>query len=58
MKEIDSINELKHVIKTWKPDLRSCSVKCIYKILNTCSQQKNPQKTKKKHICIKKYIYV
>ena len=24
MKEIDSINEFKHVIKTWKPDLCSC----------------------------------
>ena len=24
MKEIDSINEFKYVIKTWKPDLCSC----------------------------------
>ena len=24
MKEVDSVNEFKHVIKTWKPDLCSC----------------------------------
>ena len=24
MKKIDTINEFKHVIKTWKPDLCSC----------------------------------
>ena len=24
IKELDSINEFKHVIKTWKPDLRLC----------------------------------
>ena len=30
MKEIDSINEFKHVIKTWKPHLCSCRVCKIY----------------------------
>ena len=27
MKKIDSINEFKHVIKTWKPDLKSLFTK-------------------------------
>ena len=30
MKKIDSINEFKHVIKTWKPDLCSCRVCKVY----------------------------
>ena len=30
MKEIDSIDEFKHVIKTWKPDLRSCRLCKVY----------------------------
>ena len=30
MKEIDSINEIKHVIKTWKPDLCSCRLCKVY----------------------------
>ena len=30
MKEIDSINEFKHVIKTWKPDLCSCRLCKVY----------------------------
>ena len=30
MKEIDSINEFKHVIKTWKPDLCSCRFCKVY----------------------------
>ena len=30
MKEIDSINEFKHVIKTWKPDLCSCKLCKVY----------------------------
>ena len=30
MKEIDSINEFKHVIKTWKPDLSSCRLCKVY----------------------------
>ena len=30
MKEIDSINEFKHVIKTWKPDLCSCRLSKVY----------------------------
>ena len=30
MKKIDSINEFKHVIKTWKPDLYSCRVCKVY----------------------------
>ena len=41
MKEIDSVNEFKHVIKTWKPDLCSTGfAKFIYKLLDICSQQK------------------
>ena len=30
MKEIDSINEFEHVIKTWKPDLCSCRLWKVY----------------------------
>ena len=30
MKEIDSINEFKHVIKTWKPDLLYVGIYGIY----------------------------
>ena len=30
MKEIDSINEFKYVIKTWKPDLCSCRLCKVY----------------------------
>ena len=30
MKEIDSINEFKDVIKTWKPDLCSCRLRKVY----------------------------
>ena len=30
MKEIDSINEFKHVIKTWKPHLCSCRLCKVY----------------------------
>ena len=30
MKEIDSINEFKHVIKTWKPDYCSCRLRKVY----------------------------
>ena len=30
MKEIDSINECKHVIKTWKPNLRSYRLCKVY----------------------------
>ena len=30
MKEINSINELKHVIKTWKLDLCSCRLCKVY----------------------------
>ena len=30
MKEIDSINEFKHVIKTWKPDLCLCRLCKVY----------------------------
>ena len=30
MKDINSINELKHVIKTWKPDLCSCRLCKVY----------------------------
>ena len=30
MKEIDSINEFKHVIKTWKPDSCSCRLCKVY----------------------------
>ena len=30
MKEIDSINEFKHVIKTWKPNLCSCKLCKVY----------------------------
>ena len=30
MKEIDSINEFKHVIKTWKPNLCSCRLFKFY----------------------------
>ena len=42
MKEIDSINKFRHVIKTWKPDLwKPDLAKFIYKILDICSQQKN-----------------
>ena len=30
MKEMDSINEFKHVIKIWKPDLCSCRLCKVY----------------------------
>ena len=30
MKKIDAINEFKHVIKTWKPDLSSCTLCKVY----------------------------
>ena len=30
MKEIDSINECKHLNKTWKPDLCSCRLFKVY----------------------------
>ena len=30
MKEIESINEFKHIIKTWKPDLCSCRLCKVY----------------------------
>ena len=30
MKKMDSINEFKHVIKTWKPDLCSCRLCKVY----------------------------
>ena len=30
MKEIDSINEFKHVVKTWKPDLCSSGLCKVY----------------------------
>ena len=52
IKEIDSINEFKHVIKTWKPDLFT---KFIYKTLDICSQQKIIIII---NICIQKYIHV
>ena len=48
MKDIDSINEFKHVIKTWKPDLicaHADFAKFIYKILDIRGQN------------IQKYIY-
>ena len=44
MKEIDFINEFKHVIKTSKLICAHAYFeKFIYKILNICSQQKNPK---------------
>ena len=55
MKEIDSINEFKHVIKSWKPDLHSCRL-FFYKILDICSQQKRKKK-KETHICLEKSEY-
>ena len=43
MKEIDSINEFKHVIKTWKPDLCSCRLcKGYLQTLDICSQRLFP----------------
>ena len=30
VKEIDYVNEFKHVIKTWKPDLCSCRLCKVY----------------------------
>ena len=30
MKEIGSVNEFKHIIKTWKPDLCSCRFCKVY----------------------------
>ena len=42
MKEVDSVNEFKHVIKTWKPDLCSCRLKFIYKTLDIRSQRLFP----------------
>ena len=38
MKEIDSINEFKHVIKTWKPDLCSCRLYKVYFVVSVYSR--------------------
>ena len=59
MKEIGSINEFKHVIRTWKPDLCSCRLCKVY--LQNIGYLLS---AKKKiiiiliHICKQKYIYV
>ena len=61
MKDIDSINEFKHVIKTWKPDLicaHADFAKFIYKILDIRGQQKNNTYMYTKiHICLGKPEY-
>ena len=55
MKETDSINESKHVIKLESLICAHADLaKFIYKILDICSQQKR----KTIYICIQKYIYV
>ena len=54
MKDIDSINEFKNVIKTWKPDLCSCRLCKVY--LQNIGYSWSAKKTI--HICIQKYIYV
>ena len=56
MKEIDSINEFKHMLLNLRNLIcdHADFAKFIYKILDICS----PQKKKKIHICIQKYIYV
>ena len=54
MKQTDSINEFKHVIKIWKPDLCSCKLCKVY--LQNIGYLQSAKK--KKHLCIQKYIYV
>ena len=59
MKEIDSINEFKHVIKTWKPDLCSCRLCKVY-LQNIGYLQSAKKKTymyTKIHICLAKSEY-
>ena len=51
MKEIDSINEFKHVIKICKPDLCSCKLSKIY------LQNIGYLQSGKKHICLGKLEY-
>ena len=51
MKETDSINEFKHVIKTWLGNLicaHAGLAKFIYKILDIFSLQKKQKKRKRK----------
>ena len=60
MKETDSINEFKHVIKTLLGNLicaHAGLVKFIYKISDIFSQQKK-QKKKKKNINVYKNTYM
>ena len=53
MKEIVSINEFKHVIKTWKPDLCSCRLCKVY--LQNIGYLQSAKK--KKNLCIQKLEY-
>ena len=61
MKETDSINEFKHVIKTWLGNLicaHAGLAKFIYKILDIFSLQKKTKKKKKKNINVYKNTYM
>ena len=62
MKKIDSINEFKHVIKTWKPDICAHAdfVKFVYKILGILVSKKKKQKKKQQqqqHTRVQKLEY-
>ena len=56
MKEIDSINEFKHVIKTWKPDL--CSYRLCKVYNNTKRRIRRIKNTIKIIIIIKMIIII
>ena len=61
MKDIDSINEFKHVAKTWKPDLCSCRL-CLQSLFTkywifVVSKKNNTYMYTKIHICLGKSEY-
>ena len=61
MKEMDAINEFKHGIKTWKPDLCSCRPCKVYLQnmghLQSAKKKKNSYMYTKIHICLGKLEY-
>ena len=56
MKDIDSINEFKHVTKTWKTDLCSCRLCKVY--LQNIGYLSSAKKKKKKYIYLYKNAYM
>ena len=56
--EIDSVNEFKHAIKTWKPDLCSCRLRKVYSQKKYIYVYKNTYMSKIRiSSCFTLYIY-